>query len=429
MSDEDGTLEGEAARPYGWRAAVRGNVLMMGLVSLFSDFSSEMIYPLLPVFFTGLMPLGAVAVYVGLMEGLAETTASLLKVFSGRISDALGRRKSLAVIGYGISSACRPLMALATAGWHLIFLRFADRVGKGVRTSPRDALISDSVGPEVRGLAFSFHRAMDHAGAILGPIAALGILYGFLGYGLWKGSTEQASAEEMHALRWLFAVALIPGLAAMLALVVKVREIRPKPAQPRAGDAPKAGVLRQLPGRFYAFVGIVTLFALGNSSDLFLVFYGQTKFGFDLLQLIGLWVALHVSKMIFSFPGGLLSDKLGRRPVIVAGWAIYALAYLGFAFAAEPWHFWALIGLYGVYYGMTEGAEKALVADFISSEHRGTAYGFYHGAIGLAALPASLMFGVFWSVIGPRAAFGIGAGLAGLAALLLVVLLSTRRSP
>jgi len=416
---------GAAARPSGWKGAVRGNVLVLGLVSLFTDFSSEMIYPLLPVFFSGLVPVGAVAVYVGLMEGLAETTASLLKIFSGRISDALGKRKALAVLGYGISSVARPLMAACAAGWHVVALRFLDRVGKGIRTSPRDALISDSVGKEHRGLAFSFHRAMDHTGAILGPIAAVGILYAFLGYGLWQGTTQQATPAEMHALRWLFALAVVPGVLAMVALVGRAREVAPKPAE--QGAAP-AGGWRSLPGRFYAFVGVVTLFALGNSSDLFIVFYGRAKFGFGLLQIVGVWVALHVSKMLFSVPGGVLSDRLGRRPVIVGGWAVYALVYLGMAFVGEAWQYWALILVYGLYYGMTEGAEKALVADFVPSERRGTAYGVYHGAIGLAAFPASLVFGVFWHVLGPARAFGIGAGLAGLAAVALTALLSSSRS-
>jgi len=412
----------DAPAKGGWRGAVRGNVLMMGLVSLFTDFSSEMIYPLLPMFFSGLVPAGYVAIYVGLMEGVAEATASLLKFFSGRISDAVGKRKALAVLGYGISSAVRPLMALCFAGWHVVTLRFLDRVGKGIRTAPRDALISDSVSKEYRGIAFSFHRAMDHTGAILGPVVAVGILYAFLGYGLWRGTKEGATAEEMSALKWLFALAVLPGIAAMVSLVGRVKEIAPKAAA-KDPAAPRA----KLPRRFYAFVGVVTLFALGNSSDLFIVFYGRTQFGLSLPGLIGLWVALHVSKAVFSFPGGFLSDKLGRRPVIIAGWLVYALVYFGMAFVAEQWQFWALIAVYGFYYGMTEGAEKALVADFVPSELRGTAYGVYHGAVGLAALPASLVFGVVWERIGPAAAFSIGAYLAGGAALLLLLLLSTGR--
>ena len=433
-SSGDGAPAG-AAKGYSWRGAIRGNVLMIGLVSLFTDFSSDMMYPLLPMFLSGLVPGGLVAVYVGLMEGIAETTASLLKIFSGRISDRLGKRKAFVVIGYGISTVCRPLIAFAAAGWSVIALRFGDRIGKGMRTSPRDALISDSVGADARGLAFSFHRAMDHTGAILGPVAAVAILYAMLGYGLWRGSAEQATPQQMHALRWLFAIALIPGLLAMLTLIGKVREIAPRRAEPAGGEArggPSA--FRRLPRRFYFFVAIVTLFALGNSTDLFLVLHGMKTFGLGPLQLIGLWVTLHVSKIIFSFPGGVLSDKLGRRPIIVAGWIVYALVYLGMAVVGQAWQFWALIFAYGFFYGMTEGVEKALVADFVPSEYRGTAYGIYHGAIGIAALPASLLFGLLWYYLneiqlglGPRVAFGVGAALAAVAAVLLTVLLSAGR--
>ena len=407
-----------------WRGVIRGNVLMMGLVSLLTDFSSEMIYPLLPVFFTGLVGVAAAPLYVGLMEGLAEATASLLKIFSGRISDAVGKRKALVALGYGISSLVRPLIALAMLGWHVVGLRFADRVGKGIRTAPRDALIGDSVGPDVRGLAFSFHRAMDHTGAVLGPVVAAGVLWALLGYGLWRGTAGQAAtAEEMRAMRWVFALALLPGIAAMMVLAAKVREIHPPAAAAAAAGGPLAG-WRELPRRFYGFVAIVTLFALGNSSDLFLLLYGKTRFGLGIVSVLGLWVALHLSKIVFSFPGGVLSDRLGRRPIIVAGWLVYAAVYLGMAWVQQAWQFWALFIAYGIFYGMTEGVEKALIADFVPSGRRGTAYGVYHGAIGLAALPASLLFGVFWTVIGPRAAFAIGAALAGLAAVLLVGLLS-----
>ncbi len=401
---------------------------MMGLVSLFTDFSSEMMNPLLPIFISGLVPLGWGAFYVGLMEGIAEATASLLKLFSGRISDRLGKRKALVLVGYGVSSLVRPAMALAAAGWQVVTLKFADRVGKGVRTSPRDALIGDSVGPEHRGLAFSFHRAMDHSGAILGPLTALGILFGFAAYygvtdlGMWRSPKAKPTADEMNAFRLLFAVALVPGIAAMSVLFGKVREIVPRAL--KGGQAATLSGWRGLSKRFYVFVGIVTLFALGNSSDMFLLLYAWTSFKLGLVQIIGLWVLLHFSKVAFSLPGGIISDRLGRRPVIIAGWIVYALVYLGFAEATAQWEFWTLFIIYGFYHGMTEGVEKALVADFIASEHRGTAYGVYHGAVGLAMLPASLMFGVFWLAIGPRVAFTIGAALAGTAAVLMAVLLS-----
>jgi len=398
---------------------------MMGLVSLFTDASSEMVFPLLPLFLSGLVGPEMVAIYVGLLAGIPETTSSLLKIVSGRISDRAGKRKALVVFGYGVSTVVRPLMALAGAGWHVVAMRFADRVGKGVRTSPRDALIGDSVGPEARGLAFSFHRAMDHTGAILGPLAAVAILYSMLGYGLWRGGAEAASLAEMDALRRLFAISLIPGLAAMVALIAKVREIPPRKAPVTGDGAAQDG--RRLPRKFYAFVGIVGIFALGNSSDLFIVFLGRKLFHMSLVHLIGLWVLLHVSKIVFSVPGGMLSDKLGRRPLIIAGWAVYALVYLGLALTRQQWAFWALVAVYGLYYGLTEGAEKALVTDFVPSDRRATAFGIYHGAIGLAALPASVMFGVLLDLAGRGVAFGIGAALAAVAAALLVVLLSATK--
>ena len=416
----------EKDKQAGWRGIIRGNVLMMGLVSFFTDVSSEMIYPLLPIFFTGLVPAGVAAVYLGIMEGVGESTASLLKIFAGRLSDALRKRKLFAIIGYGISALCRPGMALAGAGWQVVALRFGDRVGKGIRTSPRDALISDSVDADVRGLAFSFHRALDHAGAVLGPLLAILILYALLGYDLWRGSTEAATPAEMRALRWLFAAALLPGLAALAVLAIKVREIRPVQDLPKNEQAGEPSTKTpHLPGKFYFFLSAVTVFTLGNSSDLFLLFYAKTKFQLGLFQVIGLWVALHISKIIFSLPGGWLSDKFGRRLMIVSGWLVYVGVYLGMTVVAKLETFWLLILIYGIYYGLTEGAEKALVADYVPSSRRGRAYGLYHGAVGLAALPASLMFGVFWAVIGPKLAFAIGAGLAGLATVLLAVLLST----
>jgi len=420
-----------------WSAAIRGNVLMMGLVSFFTDVASEMMNPLLPIFIAGLVGGTKAALWVGLTEGIAETTASLLKIFSGRISDKLGKRKLLVVVGYTLSSLVRPAMAMVGAVWQVTLLKFGDRIGKGVRTSPRDALISDSIGAEYRGLAFGFHRAMDHAGAILGPLVAIVLLYFFLDYGAWAdqtANTNEVCAVEMNSLRWLFAIALIPGLAAMYTLVFKVREI-----PPARGDAEptNASVWKQLPKRFYAFVGIVTLFALGNSSDMFLLLYAWNRFGLTLVHVIFLWIVLHISKVACSVPGGILSDKLGRRPVIVAGWVVYALVYLGMAtFGGRNlgW-FWVLFIIYGIYHGLTEGVEKALVADFIPSRYRGTAFGIYHGAIGITALPASSLFGVVWYALnqvrpelGPRVAFGVGALLAALAALLLMVLLSSAPS-
>ena len=368
-----------------WKTAVRGTFLAMGLVSLFTDFSPEMLNPLLPIFIAGLVGGAKAATLVGLMEGIAETTAAILKIFSGRISDKTGRRKALVVLGYGLSSISRPFFALVTvaaAGVQVVALKFLDRVGKGIRTSPRDALIGDSVPKEVRGLAFSFHRVMDHVGAILGPVVAIGILYFLLGgAGLWghpaiapgsevAGVGEQnvpaVGAQEILSLRWLFAVAVVPGVFAMAAAIFKVREIHP-PAP--SGGKQFAGAWA-FPKKFYAYVGIVTLFALGNSSDMFIVFLAATRFHLSMGMVLVLWIVLHISKIFFTLPGGVLSDKIGRRPIIISGWIMYALVYLGFAFANPDaqWQFWALILAYGFYYGMTEGVEKALVADFVPSD-------------------------------------------------------------
>ena len=321
-------------------------------------------------------------------------------------------------------------MALVTMGWHVVFLRFADRVGKGIRTSPRDALLSDSADPGARGLAFSFHRAMDHAGAVAGPLIAAVILYAMLGSTFWAGGEKTASAEEMTALRWLFGLALIPGLAAMFTLVSRVKEIAPA-GHPASGGEIKSSPSSHapLPRRFYLYLATVTLFTLGNSSDLFLVFYVRAKFDLGLLYVLGMWVVLHLAKIIFSLPGGHFSDRYSRLRAIGIGWAIYVAVYFGMAQVMQQWMLWALLIVYGAYYGMTEGAEKALVADYVPSAQRGRAYGLYHGSIGLAALPASLMFGVFWVELGPERAFTIGAALAFAALGLLVFLRFYQRKP
>lgn len=451
--DEHSNPRARRNRSSVWRVVLSRNVVTLGLVSLLTDLSSEMIYPLLPLFLAGLVPLGQAPVYVGVMEGLAETTASLVKLASGRLSDALGKRRVLVLAGYGLSSFVRPFMALAAAGWHVIGLRFLDRVGKGVRTSARDALITESVPPSVLGRAFSFHRAMDHTGAVLGPLTAIVILLA-LGAGAHHltGVGGRPDPAEMYALRWLFGLALLPGLLAVTAVFVGVRD-HPRPdaratptattgaghraratptattgaghraraagAAKSASAEPSQATQKSLPRRFYAYVGVVMLFSLCNSSDLFLVFYGLLRFHLGLLGFIGLWIALHLSKVAFSLPGGALSDRLDRTWVLIVGWVIYVAVYAGFAHMTAPWQMWGLLVLYGAYYGLTEGAERALVAAAVGPEQRGTAYGVFHGAVGLAALPASLLFGVFWVSLGPRIAFSLGAGIAALAVLLL----------
>ncbi len=413
------------------RKALTGNVLFLGLVSMFNDFSSEMIYPLLPFFFSGLVSAAAAPIYIGLMDGIGDSTSSLLKIYAGWLSDRLAMRKPIVVAGYTLSNIARPLTALATIGWHVVALRFFDRIGKGFRTAPRDALVSDSVGLNVRGLAFSFQRLMDHAGAVAGPLCAALFLYLILGQSIaWEGGNRAAGPEEMHALRWLFGISLIPGVIATCMIAWMVKE-PPFPVSHAAREGAAGGIQEaiRLPRKFYLFLSAVILFTLGNSSDLFLVFFAQSRFGLGPEWIIMLWIVLHLSKITFSLPGGMFSDRAGRRPAIMIGWAIYVVVYALFPFTVNVMAIIGLLVLYGAYYGMTEGAQLALVADYIPAFQRGKAYGLYHGAVGLSALPASLLFGVFWAALGPQTAFFIGASLAAGAVLLLYVLfLSERRN-
>ena len=417
-----GAAEAAAARGGGSLRAtlLRGNVLWVSVVSLLTDLASEMMNPLLPIFVAGLVPVGAAPIVLGAMEGLAEATASVVKLVSGRLSDRLGKRKALVLWGYGLSSLARPAMALAGAGWQVVGLKFVDRVGKGLRTSPRDALLGDAAPPGQRARVFSFHRAMDHTGAVLGPMVALGLLYLLLGRAVWRG--DAALGDEMDALRVVFALALLPGLAAVLTLALGVREQATTPAPPTEARA------TALPRRFYWFVGAATVFALGNSSDLFLLLFARERFGLGALELVLLWSGLHVAKVVCSLPGGALADRIGRRAAIVLGWGLYALCYLGFAGVETPGQFAGLLAVYGLYYGLTEGALKALVTDFTAPHQRASGFGVFHAAVGLAALPASLLFGVFWAELGARTAFTIGAALAAAAALLLVLARPPRRS-
>lgn len=368
-------------------------VVALGVVSLLTDLSSEMIYPLLPVFLSTVLGAGPLA--IGAIEGAAESVAALLKLASGWWSDRLPRRKPLVLMGYGLASVVRPLIGLAQNVGQVLMIRLADRTGKGIRGAPRDALIADAVEVSQRGRAYGFHRAADHAGAVAGPLVAFALL-------TWGGVS----------LRTVFLLAAIPAAGAMIALIFGVRE--------KKRDVEQAAVRPNfdrsgLDRRFWAYLWVLLLFTLGNSTDALLILRAN-DLGVSAALVPVLWAALHVVKSVSSTPGGILSDRLGRRPLIIAGWLIYAVVYLGFAFASTTWHAWLLFMVYGLYFGMTEGVEKALVADLVPARVRGAAFGWYNLTIGLAALPGSLLFGWLWQVFGVQVAFLSGAGLALVAA-------------
>ncbi len=406
-------VDPDAAKQPAPRGVFTPNVIALGAVSLLTDASSEMIYPLLPFFLTRV--LGAGPAFVGLIEGIAESTASLLKLASGWASDRWRRRKGLVLGGYALSSCARPLVAVATAPWHVLAIRFVDRVGKGVRTSPRDALLADSTDPDHLGRAFGFQRAMDHLGAAIGPLVASGLLYG-LGW-------------DLRAVFW---AAAAPALASILVLGAGVTEVPPRPRPPAGALEPALRAASPLPHPFRRYLLVVVLFTLGNSSDAFLLLRAQEA-GVAAVALPVLWAAFHVVKSATSTPLGGLSDRWGRRRVIRLGWFLYAAVYAGLAAAPGRLALWALVLAYGVYYGLTEGVERALVADLVPSAGRSTAYGWFHTAVGLAALPASLLAGALWQAFGSAWAFGFGAALALAAAALLPMALSheggTRRQP
>ncbi len=388
----------------GWRKGLTRNVVILGFVSLLNDGASEMIYPLMPVFLTAVLGAGPEA--LGVIEGIAESTASLLKLYSGYLSDRVKKRKGWIVAGYALSNIIRPLIAFSTSWLHVLALRFSDRVGKGLRTSPRDAIIADSTPAAFRGKAYGFHRAMDHSGAIVGPLAATALLL------LYHDN-----------LRTIFLLSVIPGVLAVGMLLFGLKET---PAAGPKASAPSAvfsfrSSLREMPLGFQKFLFIILVFTLGNSTDAFLLLRAQ-QLGVPVTLLPMIWVVLHIVKMAFSVPGGIVSDRVGRKKVIVAGYVVYALVYAGFGAATEHWHAWALFAAYGIYFGLTEGVEKALVADFAPPHLRGSAFGLYHLTIGVGAFPASLLFGFVWQRFSSAAAFGMGAGIALLAGVLLSLL-------
>ena len=378
-------------------------MLALSTVSLLNDAASEMIYPLLPLFVTGV--LGASPALLGLIEGVAESTASFVKLGSGWISDRARRRKPFVLWGYSIAAFARPLIALTTSAWQVLVIRFVDRVGKGIRSAPRDALLADSVDASFRGRAFGIHRAADHAGAVLGPLIASLLLL--------------ALADD---LRSMFLFALVPGVLAMAVVIFGVQEARHTEERERTTLRLS---LRELSPELRRFLPVLALFTLGNATDAFLLLRAQ-QLGVPLALLPMLWAVHHIAKMAASAPGGALADRFGPRRVIAAGWLMYAMAYVGFAVANTATHAWLLFAAYGLFYGLTEAPEKALVAALSTGTRRGSAFGAYHFAIGMAALPASVLFGVIWQTWSPEAAFLTAAGLALSALLLLPLALHSR---
>jgi MFS family permease len=376
-------------------------VKTLGIVSLLNDLSSEITVRTLPLFLSNV--LGVRISIIGLIEGISECTATLLQPVAGYLSDRFARRKALTLFGYGLSNLSKPLLYFATAGWGWVLaVRFLDRVGKGIRTAPRDALIADVTPAEQRGRAFGFRKAMDKTGAVVGLLIAALVLY------LTQGNTLTLTLE---AYLWLVLLAVLPGLAAVVVLAGWVDE----PPRHSAANRPRF-VWSDVGGRFWGYIGVLVLFALGNSSDAFLMLRAQTL-GLSLVEIFLVLAILNLVVSLSSTRGGALSDVLGRRGLIVAGWTIYAAIYCGFAFASEWWHAWILYAGYGLYYGLFQGAASALVADLVPEHLRGTAYGIYNGALGIAALPASLLAGLLWDAFGPAVPFLVGAGLALTAAI------------
>jgi len=390
------------------------NVWVVGITSFFMDVSSEMVINILPLFLANV--LGVHTALIGMIEGVAEATASLLKMVSGWFSDKIGNRKWLAVAGYGISAFSKPFFYLASS-WGLIAgVRWADRVGKGVRTAPRDALVADSTPAAQRGRAFGFHRAMDHGGAVIGILISAAVV--------WMAQRTSLDINR-KTFQTLVLISLIPAILAVITLAAGARETRVEGRR----KVPRIQ-LKQMGKPFLVFLAIVSIFTLGNSSDSFLILRTQ-NLGVSVTGILIILAVYNLVVTLLSTHSGSLSDRVGRKRVIIGGWLVYAVIYLGFGLAHEAWHAWALYAAYGVYYSLAFGTANAMVADLVPVEMRGTAYGTYHAVIGLLAFPSSLIAGILWQGVGRWAGFGpsapflFGGGLALLATILLAVYMPT----
>jgi len=393
------------------------NVWVVTLTSFLTDVSSEMLFNLLPIFLYSV--LGVKTAFIGLIEGVAEAVASMLKLVSGWLSDRLGLRKPLAVAGYALSTLAKPFLYLVTSWPGVLLVRFSDRLGKGLRTAPRDALVADTVKAEERGLAFGLHRAGDTAGAVIGLVIALVVVLV-----AQRGDPNL----ERSTFQTVVLLSIPPSVLAVLILAFGARDV---PGDKVAAKRPAAAGEKSVPERaaglasapgFKRFIVLLVIFTLGNSSDAFLILRARTT-GLSVAGVLGMMITFNLVYSLLSTPAGSLSDRIGRRRLLIAGWGVYSLVYLGFAAASRSWQAWALMAVYGVYYGLTEGSARAFVADLVPASQRGTAYGTMHTAIGLSVLPASLIAGLLWqglgswNGLGPSAPFYFGALMAVLAAL------------
>ncbi|MEO0123820.1 MAG: MFS transporter [candidate division WOR-3 bacterium] len=377
------------------------NVFVLGLVSLFTDLSTEMSYAIIPIFLKDVLK--AQPIFIGLVEAIAESTASILKTFSGYISDRLRKRKLFIFIGYTLSAIVKPLLALATQGWHILIVRFADRFGKGIRTAPRDALIAESTRETFYGRTYGFHRAMDTMGAILGPLFAFLIL-----------------SLSNQNYRLLFALAFIPGFIAVLFIIFGVKDIIPETQKLFKFS------FKDINPKLKTFFLVIILFTLGNSSDAFLILRAK-ELGLAVPLIPILWLVFNISYFLWSYPAGVISDRIGRKKTIVFGFLVYTITYSALALNNKVIFLWPIFIIYGLYYGFTEGNLRAFVADLTNPEHRGTVFGIYHTVVGITLLPANLIMGYVWQKYGFNIALFIGACLSFLSALLLIFLVRVRK--
>ena len=380
------------------------NVFFLGLTSFFNDISSEMIFTLLPLFLTNI--LGVSTVIVGLIGGISGSADALVRIMSGWFSDKIGHRKAFAVAGYALSAVVKPFMYIA-ASWGMVTgIRFIDRVGKGVRNAPRDALLTESVSASERGKAFGIHRAMDTAGAVLGLAAVAAII--------WVVQKHDQFLE-LPTFRWIVIIGAIPGFIGTLIVLSLVRESRMERKRAEAGKT-AAKSAAPFSKRFKIYMAILAVFTLGNTSDFFVILRAQ-NLGNSLILVALMLVMFNLIYSSVSTPSGMLSDKLGRRRLIMLGWVIYAVVYLGFAVANASWQVWFLFAAYGAYYAVTEGVSRAFVADLVPVDRKGTAFGWYYGVLSIFLLPASLIAGYLWSAVSPASSFYFGAAMSFAAAI------------